>query len=358
MASGSALSPWAIASDAVLHGQTVARAVGCQSNAQSAASASASGSSSNSEPAASAHLHASSSSSSSAAAVLECLRERSVEELTSVPLTVPAHLTAFGPIIDGIVLPGDPAALMSRGGGGGGGSSGGTGSKSSSSSSSYSSSAASSAYFSTYALLFGVTRVERPPSTASVVDLFNAADERHGVEVGRRDRLLRTLVRNLYSYHLQEIFYTLVNEYTDWTRPFLHPISLLDSLVDIFSDALVVAPAISVGLLHSSRGGGNSGSNGGGGGGGGGHGGGSHHQVAHHAQAGTYFYAFGHQTESGDYSPRLGGAVSGQELAYLFGAPLINGYQLSAAFPLNYTRAEVALSEAFIRLVANFVRTG
>ncbi|XP_017491773.1 PREDICTED: neuroligin-4, X-linked-like, partial [Rhagoletis zephyria] len=34
MASGSALSPWAIASDAVLHGQTVARAVGCQSSAQ------------------------------------------------------------------------------------------------------------------------------------------------------------------------------------------------------------------------------------------------------------------------------------------------------------------------------------
>ncbi|KAH9392400.1 postsynaptic membrane assembly, partial [Tyrophagus putrescentiae] len=192
---------------------------------------------------------------------------------------------------------------------------------------------------------------ERPPSTFSVVNLFNATDERHGVKVGRRDRLLRTLVRNLYSYHLQEIFYTLANEYTDWTRPFLHPISLFDSLVDIFSDALVVAPVIRVGLLHSFRGGGNSGSNGGGG-----HGG--FHQVAHHAQAGTYFYAFAHQTELGDYNLRLSEAVCGQELAYLFGAPLINGYQLSAAFPLNYTRAEVVFSEAFIRLVANFVWTG
>lgn len=315
MASGSALSPWAIATDAVVHGQTVAKAVGCMPHQATSAS------DQTSNP-------------QSPAAILECLRERTVEELNSVALSVPTHLTAFGPIIDGIVLPADPVALMSRGG------------------TSANKHMSSSSAFSTYALLFGVTRVEGGSlgggtsggsgggtSSVSTSGFLNAADERHGVEVGRRDRLLRTLVRNLYSYHLQEIFYTLVNEYTDWTRPFLHPISLLDSLVALLGDALVVAPAVRVGLLHSAKNSGNSGSGG------------------TSAPAGTYFYSFSHQTEAGDYSPRLG-AVHGQELAYLFGAPLINGYQLAPAFPLNYTRAEVALSEAFMRLVANFARAG
>jgi hypothetical protein len=44
---------------------------------------------------------------------------------------------------------------------------------------------------------------------------------------------------------------TLINEYTDWTRPVEHPINLLDSLLDIMSDALVVAPVIETGDLHS-----------------------------------------------------------------------------------------------------------
>ncbi len=44
---------------------------------------------------------------------------------------------------------------------------------------------------------------------------------------------------------------TLINEYTDWTRPVEHPINLLDSLLDIMSDALVVAPAIETSDLHS-----------------------------------------------------------------------------------------------------------
>ena len=95
--------------------------------------------------------------------------------------------------------------------------------------------------------------------------------------------------------------------------------------MNIFSDALVVAPAIQVGLLHSK------------------------------SSKGTYFYSFTHQTENGDYNPRLG-CIHGQDVAYVFGAPLINGFQLSW-FTANYTRAEVSLSENYIRLLANFART-
>jgi len=278
MQSGSALSPWAIASDAIVHAKSVASALGCgeQSNINS---------------------------------VLDCLRQKSVDEITSVALKVPTHLTAFGPVIDGIVIPSDPQTLMAK----------------------------ANSVFGNYQLLFGVTKIES-------YGLFSMYDERHGIDISRRDRLLRTLVRNLFNYHLQvisearsqnlnkyalclqEILLTIVNEYTDWTRPFFHPISLFDSLVDIFSDALVVAPAIQAGLLHSTL------------------------------SRGTYFYTFSHQTENGDYNPRLG-CIQGQDLPYLFGAPLVAGHQLSW-FSQNYTRNEVMLSEKFIRLVTNFARTG
>ena len=49
------------------------------------------------------------------------------------------------------------------------------------------------------------------------------------------------------------------------------------------------------------------------------------------------------------------GSVHGEELPYLFGAPLVEGL---GHFPKNYTKSEVALAEAFILYIANFVRTG
>lgn len=258
MISGSALCPWAIASDAIFHAKNFATEMGCGEQANT---------------------------------ILECLRRKSVEEILAVHHKVPTHLTAFGPVIDGIVIPADPLALMTK----------------------------PNTIFGNYHLVFGVTKVES-------YNLFTMYDERHGIDIARRDRLLRTLVRNLFNYHLQEIFLTILNEYTDWTRPFFHPISLFDSLVEIFSDAIVVAPTIRVGLLHS--------------------------KVSH----GTFFYTFMHQTENGDFNPRLG-CIHGQDLAYLFGAPLINALQLSW-FSSNFTRTEMSLSENFLHYLANYARTG
>ena len=100
--------------------------------------------------------------------VLDCLRHKSVQEITSVVLKVPTHLTAFGPVIDGIVIPADPQSLMLK----------------------------QNSVFGNYNLLFGITKVES-------YNQFSMFDERHGIDISRRDRLLRTLVRNLFNYHLQ-----------------------------------------------------------------------------------------------------------------------------------------------------------
>ena len=48
----------------------------------------------------------------------------------------------------------------------------------------------------------------------------------------------------LFLVYSKTILWTLINEYTDWSRPSEHPINLLDSTIDILGDALVVAPLI------------------------------------------------------------------------------------------------------------------
>lgn len=49
------------------------------------------------------------------------------------------------------------------------------------------------------------------------------------------------------------------------------------------------------------------------------------------------------------------GTVHGEDLPYVFGAPLVDGF---SHFPRNYTKSEVALSEAVMIFWSNFARTG
>lgn len=49
------------------------------------------------------------------------------------------------------------------------------------------------------------------------------------------------------------------------------------------------------------------------------------------------------------------GCIHGEELPYVFGAPLVGGL---AHFSRNYTKAEVALSESVMLYWGNFAKTG
>ncbi|XP_023210237.1 neuroligin-3-like [Centruroides sculpturatus] len=255
--SGSALSPWAIAREALTYTRHLARVLGCPIQESNA--------------------------------LVDCMRERPVADIMRVQLLVPAHLTAFGPTIDGVMVPDEPTALMEE----------------------------YTELYGQYDLLFGVSRVES-------FFQFSAQEEKHGIENDRRDRLLRTLVRNLFTYHLQEIFLTIVNEYTDWTRPVQHPINVLDGTSDALGDALVVAPLIRAGNYHSL------------------------------VKTNSFYYVFGYQTEDSHYSQRVG-CVHNEDLPYIFGAPLIG--QLGH-FYSNYTRAEILLAEAVVLYWTNFARNG
>ncbi|XP_015915685.1 neuroligin-4, X-linked isoform X2 [Parasteatoda tepidariorum] len=258
--SGSAFSPWAIAHEAMTFTRHLARKLGCPVLDHPA--------------------------------LVRCMRLRPISEIMRVQLLVPEYLTAFGPIVDGIVIPAEPEKLLLN-------------------------TPTELQNVPKIDVLIGVTRIES-------FFYFGASEERYGIEAGRRDRILRTLVRNLFTFHLQEIFLTIVNEYTDWARPVQHPVNILDGTVDALSDALVVAPLISSANILS--------------------------KLNHR----TFLYVFNYPTEASDYPQRLV-CVHGEDIPYLFGAPLVSNL---AHFPNNYSKPEIALSEAIMLYWTNFAKYG
>ncbi|XP_044727128.1 neuroligin-4, Y-linked [Chrysoperla carnea] len=252
-----------------------------------------------------------------------CLRTKSLQELLSINIEPPRFLPGFAPFIDGTVL-----LNPTSGGGGSNSGSGGSGSSGSGGhplpqqSNGASSTLATSAGFELADfidrdLLFGLT------STESYLDL-NAQDLEFGFNETRRDRILRTYVRNSYYYHLNEIFSTLKNEYTDWERPMQNPLSVRDAALEVLSDGHTAAPLIRVGYLHALRGG------------------------------KTYFLHFLHQSSERDF-PQRTGSVRGEDVPYVLGLPLVGGQPF---FPHNYTHADMNVARLLIHYLANFVRKG
>ncbi|XP_024083239.1 neuroligin-1-like [Cimex lectularius] len=160
-------------------------------------------------------------------------------------------------------------------------------------------------------------------TTESYLD-FNNQDIQYGIEEDQRNRVLRTYVRNAYVYHLNEIFSTVRNEYTDWEKPIQHPINIRDSTLEALSDGHTVAPLLRLGYLHSRRG------------------------------SPTYFYHFNYQTKESDYPQRLG-SVRGEDVNYLLGLPLVGGYPY---FPQNYTTQDHKVAESVLNFFTNFAKTG
>ena len=107
---------------------------------------------------------------------------------------------------------------------------------------------------------------------------------------------------------------------------------IFESLVETLSDATLVAPAVKTALLHDRS------------------------KRSKSSSASTYFYEFAHATERGDYPSQLG-CVAGDDLPYLFGAPLVPGMNLGY-FSSSYTKQETSFSEMVMTYLGNFVRTG
>ncbi len=144
----------------------------------------------------------------------------------------------------------------------------------------------------------------------------------------------RTLVRNLYHYHRKEILEAVKNEYRNWENPGQHPITVRDEVLDTLSDGLYAAPTIRAAELHARQ------------------------NSALRSGSTTFLYVFKYETKTWDHGS-VNGATVGEDLPYILCYPLLhpNGMQ---GLPYNgsFTRQERAVSEAMMRFVSNFVKTG
>ena len=80
---------------------------------------------------------------------------------------------------------------------------------------------------------------------------FSDTSLEEGIGPDTRDKYLRTLIRNTYNYHMNEIFATVQNEYIDWTvqgpleaDPPIRPRHLQKSASKAITDKLYLAPLL------------------------------------------------------------------------------------------------------------------
>ena len=126
----------------------------------------------------------------------------------------------------------------------------------------------------------------------------------------------------MFKYNKQKRYDNLKHEYTKWDKP-IDSKFRRDVIMDLIKDGLYKAPLLKMAQAHS-------------------------------LTNDTYFYSFEYSTESENFSKWSGG-VHGDELPYIFGAPLVGGL---SPFPLVYTDDEKELSKSMMRMWTNFAKTG
>uniref|UniRef100_A0AAG5CVE5 Carboxylesterase type B domain-containing protein n=2 Tax=Anopheles atroparvus TaxID=41427 RepID=A0AAG5CVE5_ANOAO len=267
--SGSALSPWAIQRDPLSVKRKVAEQTSCAGDVVNEDLA-------------------------------PCLRTTSLAELMNISLSSPRFLPGFAPFVDGTVITPAKAAVINN-------------LKIPSDSAIASTSGIEFSNFHKQDVLFGLTTYE------SYLEL-TAADLEFGFNETKRDRILRTFVRNTYRYHLNEIYSALKNEYTNWERSPRSAYGYRDAVLELLSDGLTAAPLVQLSHLHSLQGG------------------------------RSYFLHFKHQSHEWKF-PQRSGSVRGEDV------PFALGFSPSPMFPLTLTRLDMQVSSAVMRYLCNFVKT-
>ncbi|GAB0094904.1 Carboxylic ester hydrolase [Sergentomyia squamirostris] len=222
--------------------------------------------------------------------LVACLRRKRYSELLRAKVSSPKFSTIFGPLIDGLVIPNEPVAIMSQ----------------------------SSDTFSKYDLLFGMTEVES-------YHMLNAMELMYGLLENERDTLLRFYLQNRFEIRPDLALAATLKEYSNIyaTEKTQNANYHRDKILEIFSDARVAGPLIQTGLFHAK------------------------------SNPRSFMYLFGHNTEAGEYA-YMSQSVIGEELAYVFGAPL----STVGAFQPFYNFQERLLSEAVMKYWTNFAKTG
>uniref|UniRef100_A0A1I7V3L8 COesterase domain-containing protein n=1 Tax=Caenorhabditis tropicalis TaxID=1561998 RepID=A0A1I7V3L8_9PELO len=234
--------------------------------------------------------------------ILRCMQVHSSENITKAVLKidVPTFLSGFAPIVDGQLIPNKPQVSFSTQYG---------------------------SLFREIDLLVGITS---NPSH----HMISNEDLKVGISKEKRMRIFRSLVRNLYDYHREEILASIINEYTDWENPRDHPKSIRNGVLNALSDVLYTAP-----LIETLR---------------------SHSADEVRKEANTFMFAFAHETRSWTQEqPNNGirGSFSGDIVPYIFGYPLAQGDSEEKLYS-GFNSDDKGISKVMMHYVSNFVKSG
>lgn len=275
---GSALSPWAISTNPQQYFMSLAQNLGCVSKNETTTF------------------------NEGVDTIVRCMQVHSAENVTKAVhnVEIPTFLSGFAPIVDGQLIPNKPRISFS---------------------SQYGS------LFREIDLLVGVT--------TNPAHHFLSNDElKSGISKEKRQKIFRTLVRNLYDYHREEILASIINEYTDWENPRDHPKSIRNGVLNALGDVLFTAPLIETLRMHSSD------------------------EVRN--EANTFMFTFGHETRAWmKEQPNSGvrGSLSGDIVPYIFGYPLSNSNTDEQLYS-GFNNDDRGIAKVMMHYVSNFVKSG
>uniref|UniRef100_A0A8C2E8N1 Neuroligin 2a n=1 Tax=Cyprinus carpio TaxID=7962 RepID=A0A8C2E8N1_CYPCA len=267
--SGSAISSWSISYQPLKYTKILARKVGCTYG--------------------------------ETADLVDCLRRKNFRELVDQDIQPARYHIAFGPVMDGDVVPDDPEILMQQ-------------------VSLRSLSFVGKGEFLNYDLLIGVNQGEG----LKFVD-DGGTESEEGISAAAFDYTISNFVDNLYGYPkgkdiLRE---TIKFMYTDWADRDNGEMRR-KTLLALFTDHQWVAPAVATAKLHADY------------------------------QSPVYFYTFYHHCQT-ETRPEWADAAHGDEIPYVFGVPMIGATDL---FPCNFSKNDVMLSAVVMTYWTNFAKTG
>ena len=167
---------------------------------------------------------------------------------------------------------------------------------------------------------FGDTDILVGMTTGDGVTYFSHEELKEIASEHREEQLIHAYVKSNFEPEQEEEVAALLGYlYRAWPAPLS-----VRSIVDLVTDGQFAAPLVH--LLNS-----------------------------HAPYSGaTYFYCFNYPTHTDSTVRGLDG-VYGDDLTYIFGAPLANSV---SPFPTVYTRSQRVLSQAIMTHVGNFIKTG
>ncbi|XP_078694225.1 neuroligin-4, X-linked-like isoform X3 [Branchiostoma floridae x Branchiostoma belcheri] len=179
--------------------------------------------------------------------------------------------------------------------------------------------------FTTYDYMVGVAESDGFMYVEGIDGIYD------GIDRNRFESVVRSFVQDVFQTRLQEIIDAVTFSYTDWGDR-NNDLKRRKSTVALFTDFFFVVPAIKTVNSHSRN----------------------------SPTKKTFFYTFQHQSENTSV-PDWTGAIHGEELPFVFGAPIANTQLVSPdglySFT-SYSKQEAMLSVAIMTYWTNFAKTG